>query len=99
MTDIIGFIKSGNLPMIHGLQRFHRLGQGILLIKGSADEFNFSKTDKVSMAEWNPLLVAIAQKRIDIVRYFLYDLNVALRHAGRKPNAEPSDSADEMAAQ
>jgi hypothetical protein len=29
-----------------------------------------SKNDKASMADWNPLLLAIAFKRLDIVHYF-----------------------------
>ena len=82
---ILGFIKSGNLAMINGLIEFHNLGQGVLLLTGYQEEFAYSKTDKVKMDKWNPLLIAIALKKIDIVRYFLHDLKIALRHAGRKP--------------
>jgi len=41
------------------------------LLKGCTEEFAMSKTEKVSMAEWNPLLLAIAFKKVEIVRYFL----------------------------
>ena len=26
ISDILGFIKSGNLPMVHGLIKYHKLG-------------------------------------------------------------------------
>jgi len=69
-SDIIGFIKSGNLNMVHGLITYYKLGQSVLLLRRD-DEFHMTKTEKVSMADWNPLLVAIANKKLDIVRYFL----------------------------
>ena len=43
-----------------------------------------TKTNKVSMAQWNPLLVAIANKKLEIVRYFLHDLKIAIIHAGKR---------------
>ena len=56
-----------------------------------------SKTLKISMSNWNPFLIAIAFKRIDVVRYFLHDLKISLRKAGRKPNAAaPASSDDEV---
>jgi hypothetical protein len=62
-----------------------------------ADEFPISKTEKISMAEWNPLLVAVAFKKIDVVRYFLYTLKISLRHAGKKPLEVAPTSQDELA--
>lgn len=41
------------------------------------------------MADWNPLLVAIAHKKTDIVRYFLYYHKIALKHAGKYPGEVP----------
>ena len=70
VSDIIGFIKSGNLNMVHALITYYKLGQSVLLLRRD-DEFSFTKTEKISMADWNPLLVAIAYKKLDIVRYFL----------------------------
>ncbi len=64
-------MKSGNLPMVHGLINYHKLGQAVMTLKGSQEEFSLSKTEKVSMAEWNPFLVAVAFKKLDIVRYFV----------------------------
>lgn len=55
-------------------------------MKGHAEDFAWSKTEKVSMAEWNPLLLAVAMKKMDIVRYLLNDLKIALRHHGKNPN-------------
>ena len=63
-----------------------------------ADEFPISKTEKVSMVEWNPLLVAIAFKKIEVVRYFLYEMKIALRHAGKRPLEVAPSSADGHAA-
>jgi hypothetical protein len=37
------------------------------------------------MEEWNPLLVAIAFKKLDIVRYFLEDMSLGLALAGKSP--------------
>lgn len=83
-SDIMGFVKSGNLNMVHGLINYYKLGQSVLLLRRD-DEFQMTKTEKVSTADWNPLLVAIAHKKIDIVRYFLDHLKIALKHAGKKP--------------
>ena len=46
-----------------------------------------SATEKVSMNEWNPLLVAIAFKKIDIVRYLINELQVSVRQWVKKPAA------------
>lgn len=84
VSDILGFIKSGNLPMVHGLIKYHKLEQAVLLLKGYAEEFAMSKNEKVSMADWNPLLLAIAFKKLDIVHYLLNDLRISLKHAGKR---------------
>lgn len=83
--DILGFIKSGNLPMIHGLIKHHKLGQSVMNLRGPADEFGFLGGEKTSTKEWNPLLIAIASKKIDVVQYFLGDLHISLRHLGKSP--------------
>lgn len=70
VSDILGFIKAGNLKMVHGLIKFHQLDQSVMLLRGFQDEFAFAKGEKLSMKEWNPLLIAIAFKRLEIVRYF-----------------------------
>lgn len=98
VTDIYGFIKSGNLPMVHGLIKHHNLGQSVILMNGYQESFQLTKTDKVAMANWNPLLVAIALKKIDIVRYFLYELKIALRHFGKIPGEEGGATAEQTAA-
>lgn len=43
------------------------------------------------MDKWNPLLVAIALKKIDIVKYFLEDLKIAIKYHGKEP--EPANEA------
>lgn len=50
------------------------------------------------MTSWNPLLLAIAYKRLDIVRYFLQEMHIALRHYGKQPEAPAGNTAEEMAA-
>jgi hypothetical protein len=71
--------------MVNGLIQHHKLGHSVFALSGSTDEFAFSKTNKVKMADWNPLLVAIAFKQIEIVKYFLYDMHASLRVFGSKP--------------
>lgn len=39
------------------------------------------------MSEWNPLLVAIALKKIDIVRYLLQTVKISLTSNGSAPGA------------
>jgi hypothetical protein len=70
-SDIIGFVKSGNLTMAGGLIEGYGLGKTVLLLKGCTDDFQLTKTDKVKMTEWNPLLVAVAFKQLDVVRYVI----------------------------
>ena len=96
VSDILGFIKSGNLTMVHNLLRFHRLGQSVLLLRGLAEDFPGSKAEKVSMAEWNPFLLAVAFKKVEIVRYFTQELKVAARIAGRKPASYEESMTWEM---
>lgn len=87
--------------MVNGLIKYHKLGQGFLLLNGIGDEYSFSKTqpEKAKMVDWNPLLVAIAYKRLEIVRYFLHDHRVAIRHAGKKPGSAAPLTAQESADQ
>ena len=96
MSDIIGFIKAGNLAMIHGLIGYFRLGQATMLLRGSTEEFQYTKgpgvNRKVPMATWNPLLLAIAHKKLDVVRYFLYELKISLSAFGRAPDDSGEDA-------
>ena len=78
-------MKSGNLRMVHNLIKYYKVDQNVVLLKGWSDEFAISKTEKISMEEWNPLLVAIAYKKLEIVRYLLNQLNISLRISGMKP--------------
>jgi len=71
VSNIFGFVRSGNLPMVNGIINHYKLGQAVMTLRGFQEEFAISKTEKVSMAEWNPFLVAVAFKRLDIVRYFV----------------------------
>lgn len=41
------------------------------------------------MVNWNPILLAIAYKKLDILRYFTSELNVSIRHTTYEPEADP----------
>lgn len=51
------------------------------------------------MEEWNPLLVAIALKKVEIVRYLTQELNIPLRYFGKRPNEEGGETAAQTADQ
>ena len=89
VSDIITFAKQGNLAMVHGLINYFALGQSAILLKSgnATDEFTMSKEGpKVSTAQWNPFLVAIANKKLEIVKYFLHDLNISIATSGVSPD-------------
>ena len=92
VTDLLAFIKSGNLSMVHGLIQHFRLGRSVTLLRGSQDEFSFGKhggeVKKVSMANWNPVLLAIAFKKVEVLRYLLNDLRISLATAGTSPDSQ-----------
>lgn len=80
--------------MVNGLIKYYKLGQEVLLLKGSTDEFALTKNgEKISMSEWNPLLIAIAFKKIEIVRYFLGTWTLPIRFAGKKSTVELAQQA------
>jgi len=90
VSDIMAFVKTGNLPMVTGLVNYHRLGRGVVLVRGATDEFKLNG-EKVIMTAWNPLLVGIANKKLDVVKYFLEDLSIALSLFGVNPAETKSD--------
>jgi hypothetical protein len=62
-----------------------------MILHGCTDEFVISKShspQKLSMKDWNPLLLAIAFKRVEIVKYLIQDLKVSSRLATRDPTIE-----------
>ncbi len=77
--------------MVHALIQYHGLGQSAMILRGSPDEFIVSKNplQKYIMKDWNPLLLAIAFKRVEIVRYLIQDLKISLKLATRDPTIEP----------
>ena len=74
--------------MVHGLINHLHLGPGFINLKGHTDEFSWSKTEKSSMKEWNPLLLAVAYKRNEILNYFMQDRQVSLRLFGQRSASE-----------
>jgi len=62
-----------------------------MILRGCTDEFVLSKShppQKLSMKDWNPLLLAIAFKRVEIVKYLIQDLKVSSKLATRDPTIE-----------
>lgn len=99
VTDILGFIKSGNLNMVAGLVDHHHLGQSVLLLRGFQEEIALYKGgEKLKTDQWSPLLLAVAFKRLTIVRYFLEELKISVRHAARPvPEGRAFSSRQEIA--
>lgn len=88
----MAFVKTGNLAMVSGLVNYHRLGRGVVLIRGSPTDEIKVNGEKVSTAQWNPLLVAIANKKLDIVKYFLEELSISISLFGLNPSVQGSDA-------
>lgn len=65
-----------------------------MALRGQPDEFKSIANQTESTAHWNPLLIAVANKRIDVVKYFLEELNISLKLFGAKPQLpeNPSDN-------
>jgi hypothetical protein len=63
-SDIIGFVKGGNIAMVHSLIKHYKLGVGAMNLRGPADSFTLSKDQVVSTEDWNPLLHAIAANKL-----------------------------------
>ena len=76
--------------MVHSLIQYHGLGHSMMILRGCTDDFIVSKNPlkKYNMTDWNPLLLAIAFKRVEIVRYLIQDLKVSFRLATRDPTIE-----------
>jgi len=71
--------------MVHGLIQHYRLDQAVIFLKDFKEEHKLSNTEKIPMNDWNPLLIAIANKRIEIVRYLTQNLNLSVREWTRRP--------------
>ena len=68
--------------MVAGLIDHFNLGIGILSIRSTGDNFAWSADKQVSRDKWNPLLIAIASQKEEIVRWLMQEQNISLRHAG-----------------
>ena len=64
---------------------YHKLGQGVMEVKGFNEKLEVGQGKVYSLEEWNPLLIAIAYKKTDIVRYLVEDQKVSLRLFGASP--------------
>lgn len=52
-------------------------------LRGLDDVYIMYGVDKMSTLDWNPLLLAVCYKHIDIVKYLTKELGVALDIFGR----------------
>ena len=43
-SDILSFIKTGNLSMVVGLIKYFKMEHSFVLLKGHQDEFHFNKS-------------------------------------------------------
>ena len=77
--------------MVHGLLKYNNIEYPIML-RGLDEVHSAPPAEDQNMKEWNPLLVAIANKKLEVVRYLLNDSNVSLKMAGCRPDLE--DGAD-----
>lgn len=76
--------------MVKGLIDYNDLGLRAMNLKADQDEeVNYIGGRKESMIDYNPLLVAVAHKQVDIVLYFLQILNVSLKSFGKHPRMQP----------
>jgi hypothetical protein len=51
------------------------------------------------MSDWNPFLVAIAFKRVEIVRYFIEELKISCKFACRDPTIPFTSEQDDAQAE
>jgi hypothetical protein len=93
VSHIMPFVKNGNLAMVSGLVNYHRLGRGVILVRGPANDEIRVAGEKFSTAQWNPLLVAIANKKLDIVKYFIEELSISISLFGLNPEVQGSDAS------
>jgi hypothetical protein len=83
--------------MIHGLIKHHNLNESVMNLRAPAEEFKMPQGALVSTADWNPLLIAIASKKIEVVQYFLGHMKISLRHLGRVQEDESYSGLNELA--
>jgi hypothetical protein len=96
---IVGFVKTGNISMVHGLTEYYKLGKGILNVRGDNEEVKVASNDKTTSKDFNPFLIAVAHRRVEIVRYLINDLKISVRMAGKDPRADGPGSAADAADQ
>lgn len=83
IADIVTFVKQGNVSWVHGLTEHFKLGKGILNLRGEAEEIKLTENGKANAQDFNPFLVAVAHKKLDVVRYLINDLKISVRMAGK----------------
>ena len=74
--------------MVHGLIKYYNLGLGAMRLRGPGEKFALSAEEFISTEDWNPLILAIGHRKKDVVQYFLGELKISLRQAGRRPGEE-----------
>lgn len=83
IADIVTFVKQGNVSWVHGLTEHFKLGKGILNLRGEAEEIKLTEGEKANTKDFNPFLVAVYHRKLDVVRYLINDLKISVRMAGK----------------
>ena len=94
-SKIIAHIKNGKIEFVHGLITYFKLDIDVMNLKSPNDEFQFLQGQRINMEGWNPLLIAIANKQREIVRYFCDDLKVSLKNFGRRQRDSSEMTAEQ----
>jgi hypothetical protein len=81
--------------MVNGLLEHFKLGKGILNLRGEAEEIKLTQNEKANGKDFNPFLIAVAHKRVDMVRYLVSAHKISVRMAGKSPTAEAPGSAED----
>jgi hypothetical protein len=83
IADIVTFVKQGNVSWVHGLTEHFKLGKGILNLRGEAEEIKLTENEKANTKDFNPFLIAVAHRKLDVVKYLINDLKISVRMAGK----------------
>jgi len=83
LVDIFKFVKEGNLQMVHSFVKYFGLVHVAPII--GFEETVSTQGNSYDLADWNPLLVAIAFKQAEIVDYFATQMRISLKQAGTYP--------------
>jgi hypothetical protein len=68
--------------MVHGMIQVHCIGSEVINFRGLSDDFTTPSGVSIKTDNWNLLLIAVAYKHTEIVRYLIEDASISLRLFG-----------------